>query len=1626
MSNTNKQNIVKELKMYQEQEEMELIQYRQQKQGGLKKERKEIKMSNQQARNQQGKLLNEYKENIDAFEKAKNQCLYFGQEIQLMHVNSAKFLACHDVESRYEKENFLITLDDFTSEATSFKIIQAYQYQKDGDLAIYQDEIIQIVRSQAFHNKIAYLHASSDDYDNFQRQQATQLVKKMDSKYPRAGGQEVGRAKTASSKEVNASLEEQTNWRIQIFSEYVHPEDSYLHCGDSLWLHHSERNCILGAYRRDRGTNRYYNSTLNLDTWLSQENLQVYVHSMAHQKESDDFQGTSLGMWIIESEGVVLGGKVLYDTPYRLRHFSTGYYLSVEQFKGSYLSSMVNNGNGGASDDAQSLYFSLSSRLDQSTLFRFYPLKTSNSINEKFIKTSSFIFIKNEKYGKWVSALPPLLALLSSRSRCSRALLCGRLTALGHCIWPLLSGTAVWSSHYSRPSPATWQVDVQAEGGFALGQSSIHQKIFPVIRTDLSENQVFKVYKAKNQEVWELNFVISCSIMLTRFCKQVMKNPIGVTGKDDKNIMTIMGKIDRIMQCVFELDQFCNNKLGNVSTLHKYGTLNASRQVLLREQYLCDILVKILEEVFPKSHLEKYQQIPWIEEEWERIENEQLRLQEQKLLGEREEEFLESAQAQAAASQQQQLVKLAEPSRVQKSKLSKLNKEILEQKDLVYLLKKKCQLSESIYHLLISICKNNKANEEYTFQLVPYFQIHCKYIPAAVNALIQICQNNEKLKYQMSDNLRIEYYYSKKNQQQTEDKNVVKFLINLYDEEEDAAGGAADADTSEKIQFRQHEKISSRPVNLIQYFMNLMWDDTAIHTPEYLKFLSSICRFDERGVSKNQENIYKLFKKYNSVRPKIKFDQYFKSGQLRLPEIDEKLDYWTQLQEFQTKMSEQLTFFSQLSYGRNFLWKKELIPHFSNNYLLQNFWNEKQLSDLKYLRSCFIKLAISLYIDHDPLYRKQYPTLCQLYNDVENPQYLEELRVFKEENNQGNEINMYKNLVEDMMRYFGGIRDQIEMELQDSYRVISDQQIKPQENPKLRLGYKGQNFLNDQLLVNSLELLQTLLRLNLFECLNIQDNYCEIVYYCQVLFSYFRNNIPFTIYTAMSYKNRVNQKFQEKRDKLDSLKNIMKLGAKIGKMGGNLVSNMGLNMGRKKEDEAFEDVGLDTPENDDSEMYRNNVMRGYIVINNQLEQVQFDDPRTYELELQAKMRICDILEHFLDMRQDFLISNFQSWFKHFVVEKAGTADQKSFADLVKEYAQHLLPNIQKTGFDKVDDTYKPKLDCEPKKKKMELNLNLMNLLHEEKVKVGFQKYVDAGFNAAETLSLDQFLSICFERAFNQGSHVESETIDVKDPTSSLLPYLMSSFIQLQNEDLEKKCLGLMMRMFNQRQEFIDNLKKCQVIFDKGKDQLYRLLKRLQRRFQNVVEQSEVWFSEFIYEDPQEQGEEGQKLLPEQGGLLNPDQMQDDDENMFMQCIEVLQMINLSFFESAQVQNSRIVLPERESAQISRGQQQMNQYLKIHEVVIELIRENFAHFQQYLLPDNLSMHKKQNMVDLFSIAYIYLQNFCKNNHDNQMILFQYMDVFLAGLEYDVGQVNLIKEIFRNNLVLLKREVNRAFV
>ena len=73
-----------------------------------------------------------------------------------------------------------------------------------------------------------------------------------------------------------------------------------------------------------------------------------------------------------------------------------------------------------------------------------------------------------------------------------------------------------------------------------------------------------------------------------------------------------------------------------------------------------------------------------------------------------------------------------------------------------------------------------------------------------------------------------------------QENQKIKILINLYESEPRQDELVV---VEEKIQFKQHEKITSKPINLINYLINLIWDDEAINNSDYLKFLRSVCRY---------------------------------------------------------------------------------------------------------------------------------------------------------------------------------------------------------------------------------------------------------------------------------------------------------------------------------------------------------------------------------------------------------------------------------------------------------------------------------------------------------------------------------------------------------------------------------------------------------------------------------------------------------------------------------------------------------------------------------------------------------------------------------------------------------------
>jgi hypothetical protein len=216
----------------------------------------------------------------------------------------------------------------------------------------------------------------------------------------------------------------------------------------------------------------------------------------------------------------------------------------------------------------------------------------------------------------------------------------------------------------------------------------------------------------------------------------------------------------------------------------------------------------------------------------------------------------------------------------EKANPRKRQKEV-SKKELVEFIIKKVDLCIAIYQMLISVCKNNYENQIYIYDLLPYFQIHTKFIPGAVTFMIELVQYNMTLLLRLSDNLRIDFDYATHQAIQEDMSKKIKVLINLYEKDptppqqpimsltQSQYQQPVQTPNPNQIAFKTHEKIRQKPLNLINFFFNILWDENSPNKEEYLRFLRSICRHYNQSVQINQENLYKLYKKFNDA-PEMK------------------------------------------------------------------------------------------------------------------------------------------------------------------------------------------------------------------------------------------------------------------------------------------------------------------------------------------------------------------------------------------------------------------------------------------------------------------------------------------------------------------------------------------------------------------------------------------------------------------------------------------------------------------------------------------------------------------------------------------------------------------------------------
>ena len=247
-------------------------------------------------------------------------------------------------------------------------------------------------------------------------------------------------------------------------------------------------------------------------------------------------------------------------------------------------------------------------------------------------------------------------------------------------------------------------------------------------------------------------------------------------------------------------------------------------------------------------------------------------------------------------------------------------------------------------------------------------------------------------------------------------------------------------------------------------------------------------------------------------------------------------------------------------------------------------------------------------------------------------------------------------------------------------------------------------------------------------------------------------------------------------------------------------------------------------EKEDAQFFGNPIMKGLIDIKNQLDQFVIAKEKKEDVhEIIIKEEICNLLNFMIDLRQDFLLSNVLGWYDSLSYKTKNYKEEKKdkLKKLTEEEMSRVLPVTPKTGINDIDKKYHHPWEPRVMSKKG-ICVDMKKLKQELEIKEKkFIKFTPE----AEIPDLDTL--------FNG---VEA---NINTPTQMILPSLLTTFYLCNNTTLQNKILTVIMRMFNQKRELVDNFDNLDVIFEKRNIAAYYKLEAWTTSLRVLAESSEV-------------------------------------------------------------------------------------------------------------------------------------------------------------------------------------------
>lgn len=263
---------------------------------------------------------------------------------------------------------------------------------------------------------------------------------------------------------------------------------------------------------------------------------------------------------------------------------------------------------------------------------------------------------------------------------------------------------------------------------------------------------------------------------------------------------------------------------------------------------------------------------------------------------------------------------------------------------------------------------------------------------------------------------------------------------------------------------------------------------------------------------------------------------------------------------------------------------------------------------------------------------------------------------------------------------------------------------------------------------------------------------------------------------------------------------------------------------------------------------------------------------------------------------------------------------------------------------------------------------------------------------------------------------EKQSDDGKEPKSKFAEYpnlcwmkvgfidqLLMLFSLNKNYIMQNYILKIIMRCYSQRRQMLKSINKLNLITNTEDANIFNWVKVNIIVFKVLVSQSDLWITYY------KSGQNNEIFL-----------------GKYQKTIDILQNIEIVLFEKSFIKNNKLVKPAINNS-ISKFRQNLLIHLNFHEQIINFIRDNVHHLSEvYDDPQTYVEHQARSQyIELFSLCFSLLSKFVKNNPEVQKIIHKYMFIFTRDLRLDLKQMELIVEIFRDNIELCE-EANEKFL